>query len=922
MSQTATLRAATPRSTTMQMPALRAAIPRTLRFRTLHFKRQWPAPLACAVVTALLLLAPAPAHAAGESFGMSGLTASASSTQAGAHADVTTSFNLNTNAEGAPVEQLKDVEVELPAGLLGNVRSAPRCSAYDLAAVTCAAATQVGVLEPTFFIEGSTTRGPLPIYNVTPQAGHLATIAVWVLLFSFDINIDVRRDGSYALTAKIKDLSTLIPFVATSLTLWGVPADPSHDADRVGMPSVSGETPAGVAPTPFMTNPSDCSGGPLTTKVRIDSWERPGQFVEASATQPPPTGCERLRAHPTLSVQPDSTRADSPAGYDIDLKVPQNDDPYGLGTPFMRNMSFTLPSGASLSPAAAGGLEGCTDGQLAARSCPNGARIGSASIDSPLLSESLSGSIYLGTPTPTDAYRIFVLTAGSGVTLPLVGHVHTDPETGQLTTVIDQAPQQPFSAIHLHFNGGPGAALVNPGSCGPATTTALGEFYGGVSATMSAAFTVDADGRGGACPASAPFNPTFNAGTTSALAGGFSPLTLTVSREDGQQALSTITARFPQGLLGMLARVPVCGEPQASQGDCPQASSIGTTTVAAGSGAEPLYLSGSIYLTGPYEGAPFGAAIVVPVAAGPFNLGTLVLRARILVDPNDLHLTIASDPIPQILGGIPLRVRTVNLTIDRPGFIFNPTDCVRRTIAATLGSAQGSSVTAASPFQVGGCGSLPFAPKLTASTQAKSSSRGNGAGLDVKVAFPAGRHANIGDVSVVLPKHLLARLSTIQQACPIARFRANPAGCPSGSLVGASTVSTPVLAAPLTGPIYLVSHGRLSFPDLRMVLQGQGVSLNLTGLLQLSNSGIIRSSFAAVPDVPITSFELNLPRGPHSILAAHGSLCAEGLGLPYKITGQNGARVEHAARVTVTGCPRKYVVGAHAQSKPHRDIGR
>jgi hypothetical protein len=872
------------------------------------------------MVAALLLMAPTAANAATPGFGISSFSTTASSTQAGAHADLTTSFTLNTNAEGEPVDQVKDVEVELPSGVIGNPLSVPRCSAFDYASLRCTPATQVGVIEPTLVFPGGEgnppqiTSGPLALYNVQPQPGHVATFEVFGLLFSIMINVDVRNDGSYALTANIHDLTTLIPISATSIHLWGVPADPSHEFERRPEEFSLSEkgAPAGVAPTPFMTNPSDCSSGPLTSRVRVDSWQHPGTFVSATTTQPAPTGCDRLRAAPTVVVTPDTTRQDSPAGYDIDLKVPQNEDPYGLGTPFMQKLSFALPLGTSLSPAAAGGLEACSDTQFAGDDCPDGSRIGTTSITSPVLPEQLTGSIYLGTPTPSQPYRIFMVASGSTVTIPLAGSIQADPTTGQLTTVFENLPQEPFSEIHLHFNGGATAALVNPASCGPATTSVQADFDGGLTTALTSTFTVDADGHGGACPSNAPFAPTFSAGTTSPLAGGFSPLTMTVSREDGQQPLSTISAQLPPGLLGMLARVPACGEPQAAQGNCPQAALIGTTTVAAGAGAQPLYLSGSIYLTAPYEGAPFGAAIVVPLTAGPFSLGTLVLRTRILVDPSNLQLTIASDPIPQIVNGIPLRVRTVNLTINRQGFIFNPTDCLPHAITATLGSTTGASVTASSPFQVGGCPGLPFGPKLSASTQAKASSRGNGAGLNLKVSFPTGTHANIKAVSFTMPKHLLARLTTIQQACTVARFTANPASCPSGSLVGSGAVSTPVLNSLLTGPIYLVSHGRAAFPDLRMVLQGEGISLDLNGTLQLSDNGTIKSAFGSVPDVPINSFTLSLPEGPHSALASNGSLCAQSLSAPYTISGQNGAQVTHTAKVAVAGCQRRHTASRHA----------
>jgi hypothetical protein len=369
-------------------------------------------------------------------------------------------------------------------------------------------------------------------------------------------------------------------------------------------------------------------------------------------------------------------------------------------------------------------------------------------------------------------------------------------------------------------------------------------------------------------------------------------------------------------LLGVLKSVPLCGEPQASQGACGQESLIGHTTVGAGVGPDPFFLGGQVFLTGPYKGAPFGLSIVVPAVAGPFNLGTVVVRAAINVDPTTTALTVSSDPLPSILQGIPLAIRTVNVTVDRPGFIFNPTDCEPLTLTGTLTSTQGASSAVSSRFQAANCAALAFNPVFSVSSSAKTS-RANGAALDVKVSYPSGAQANIHSVAVTLPKQLPARLSTIQQACPEAVFNANPASCDEGSNIGVGTAVTPILKNPLTGPAYLVSHGGAAFPDIDVVLQGEGITLVLTGHVNISKAGITSASFFAVPDAPIGSFELNLPEGPHSGLSAVGSLCASPLTMPTTITGQNGAVITQTTKIKVTGCgPTKKK--HKAKKKKHR----
>jgi hypothetical protein len=489
--------------------------------------------------------------------------------------------------------------------------------------------------------------------------------------------------------------------------------------------------------------------------------------------------------------------------------------------------------------------------------------------------------------------------------------VHLDEATGQLTTTFSETPDLPFSDLKMVLEGGPQGALVTPGACGVFTTSAdftpwSSPFIPG--AVWSSSFGIESGAGGSSCGSLSSFAPSFTAGTTDNQAGAFSPFGVTFSRQDGEQDVGGVQVTTPPGLLGVLKGVERCGEPQASQGTCGAGSLVGHTTVAAGAGPDPLYVQGGqVFLTGPYKGAPFGLSIVVPAVAGPFNLGNVVVRAAIGIDPHTAQITVSSDPLPTILDGVPLQIKTVNVSIDRAGFIFNPTNCEQLSVGGSLTSTQGASEGVSSRFQAANCTALPFDPLFAVSTRAVTSKK-DGASLTVKGSLTAGE-ANIRSVAVTLPKQLPARLTTIQQACIAAVFAANPAGCPAGSNIGTATASTPILASTLTGPVYLVSHGGAAFPDVVAILQGEGATVDLVGSIDIKH-GVTSSTFASVPDAPIASFQLNLPEGPHSGLAAvvpaknRGSLCGQTLTMPFTITGQNGAVVKQPVKIAVTSCPR------------------
>lgn len=701
-----------------------------------------------------------------------------------------------------------------------------------------------------------------------------------------------------------------IGLIGNTLTLWGSPADPSHNARRVCVGS-SCESVGQVKP--LLTNPRSCGQGQSLGLI-ADSWKGEGftgsfPITDDREQQSVIGGCERLSFAPTLKVRPDTTVADSPSGLDVDLHIPQVEASETLAEADLRDATVTLPAGMAVSPSAANRLQACGLGQIGlenanAPSCPDASKVGTVEVVTPLLPVPLSGAVYLAQQNSNpfgSLIALYLSVEGSGVLVKLAGEVSLDPVTGRLTTTFKSNPQLPFSDLKLHFFGGPRAALVSPPSCGTfQTTSTLTTWAGLAPATPSDAFSIGSNCADG-------FAPSFVAGATNNQAAGYSPFTVTFARNDGEQRLSSATVTMPPGLLGVIKSVPRCGEPEATNGTCGEASLIGHTTVSAGPGTEPFSIGGSVYLTGPYKGAPFGLSIVTHVLAGPFDLGDVIVRAAVSLDPHTAQVTATADPFPTILDGIPLDIRSISVAIDRPGFIFNPTNCSALSVAGTITSTSGTAVPASTPFHAANCANLPFNPGFTALTVAKTSKL-NGASLHVKVTSTSGQ-ADIAKVHVSLPKQLPSRLTTLHKACIAAIFNANPASCPPGAVVGSASVVTQLLAQPLVGPAYLVSNAGASFPDLVMVLQGEGVTLELVGNTDIKK-GITSSTFNAVPDAPFTSFNLILPQGPDSLLAAYGSLCKSALAMPTLLTGQNGAVSTRSTKIAVSGCPR-----AHAKKK-------
>jgi hypothetical protein len=906
-------------------------------------------------------------------------------TQAGGHPySFTTLVELNHHLDTDPTDIfvrfgagqvpdggiLKDIIVDSPPGLVGNPAIVPHCSMAQLSGggpinalgigsePTCPIDSQVGVISLKDQSNGPFrffALGTFPVYNMVPPPNAPARFGFQLLGTTIVLDASIRNGGDFGVTVTSHDIAAAFRLWSAELTLWGVPADPSHDPQRCdygeggffgecegGSGSSSGPHHAGVPPRAFLTLPTSCpaEGAGLEMRARTDSWEHPDVFATASLmTHLPPyfaengevgapqgtTDCGRVPFNPSISVQPTNHEADTPTGLDVEISLPQEGllNPTGVATADVQKAVVTLPAGESISPSAADGLGACTSEEIGLTTgepakCPDSSKLGTVEVETPLLEQPLKGSIFLGKPEcgPCKVaddlagrmVKIYIVPEGSGVILKLAGRVELDPETGRIVTTFDDNPQLPFSHFRIDFKAGPRSPLVNPHTCGTYETVAqFTPWSGNPPVTVGDAFQITSGPEGKPCPTSSsqPFSPSFVAGTVNNQAGAFTPMQVTFSRGDGEQQLGRVSLNMAPGVLGSLAGLPLCAEPQASQGTCPAESQIGTLTVGAGAGANPFYVyGGKVYLTTAYKTGSFGLSIVVPAIAGPFNLGTVVVRGSVNVDPHTAELNVTTDPLPTILDGIPLDLRVVNVNVDRPRFVFNPTNCDPLSLTGTLTGGLGAAAPFGEPFQVTNCRILGFKPSFKVATDGKTS-RANGASLDVTVRYPAGsmgKQANIARVKVELPKQLPSRLETLQKACPAEIFDKDPAQCPVASKIGTAVVHTQILPVQFAGPMYFVSHGGQAFPDLVIVLQGYGVTEYVVGTTFISKAGITSTTFNTVPDVPFESFELKLPQGRNSALAANGNLCTSRLRMPTLLIAQDGEVIRQSTPIAVHGC--------------------
>jgi len=857
-------------------------------------------------------------------------------TQAGGHPDLSTSFKLQNDANDAA----RNVAFEAPQGIFGNPNAISRCSAADFALSECSVNSQAGVMTVRGEYEGNPEFlfGTAPIYNMVPQAIETArfNVVVPVIKLTIAIPVEVRTAEDYGLRFTVSEISQAMPVHSADLTFWGMPADSIHDAERFPKGS-PGKAPgcaeledtscmtgaeASLAIKPLIDNPTLCTGEPLLTELVVESYAEPDELAEAISDYPATTGCEKLTFSPVLSANLTTTMADSPSGLDLGFRVPQTLGVTPTGSS-LRSATVTMPVGLSINPDAADGQTACSDAQAnfdseGPANCPDESKIGTAEIGTPALDGPLTGAIYIGEPKPGAQYRLLLVLNGFGINAKLVGIVRPHPVTGQLSVFFEELPQVPFESFDVHLFSSNRGLMATPTVCTLYRVDARFVPWNSVLASQTSEqfLNIEAGPNGTKCPGPIrPFSPRLVAGTTNPLAGGFSNFHLKLDRDDGDQFLGDLTFRMPPGFTGDLRGIPYCPEgaiaaavqksgiAERAVASCPAASQIGTSNVAAGPGQTPFNAVGKMYFAGPLKGAPLSLVAITPALAGPYDYGNVVVRVALHINPRTAQVSAISDRMPQIIGGIPIRMRSIRVNIDRERFTINPTNCSQFTVDSQGIGDQNSVTDFSSPFHAVNCGSLGFKPKMNVRYLGKrnQTQRGDNPRLRFDLRTRNG-DANLKSVAVTLPKSFAIDQTHLFNICAKSQLEAEL--CRGRQAMGYVKVWTPLLDQPLEGPAYAVSgYGKL--PRLAFVLAGQ-VMLIPQAESKSVNKGHLKTTVPVIPDAPVGHFRLTLLGGNKGYLVNSRDLCAAGAGrLTVRYNGQNGKRRTQRVRPNLPCGKRK-----------------
>lgn len=877
---------------------------------------------ACAAATLAIMsfYLPPGALAAPSDFGVASVEASLSTNQAGAHPDFTSEFEVTTdpgseeNVFGLkrPYGVTRNVTVSLPPGLIANPNAVEQCTVAQLESAVlpdgegCPNASQVGVVH--FYAYLLTQAFTEPLYMMTPPADGSSVARLGFIGATFPIYIEagLRSEGNYGVDASVMGASGQQEVVKVETMVWGVPAAKAHDQERCtpleafhGC-TISAKRPPGGPLKALTANPTRC-GATLELSVQVESYA--GVKGTGSTSLPEIEGCNSISFSPAFNLTPTSRAAAEPTGLDAELTMPQAGEivPEGkeatssLSTSHMRYATVTLPKGMTIASGAGDGLAACSAtevgiGTREASHCPNAAKIASVQISSPALSRTIEGAVYQRTPVKGNLFGVWLVADELGLHLKLPGEVHADPVSGQLSTSFEGTPateglpQAPVSSFKLHFFSGPRAPLAAPRKCGTYYAHYVFTPWSGRPAKEGdAPMTFDQGCNTGG------FDPTLQVGSANPLAGAFSEFLTTIALPSGQQNPQGLSVTLPPGVLAKLAGVGLCEGAQAQSGDCPASALVGHGTVAAGPGPSPLWLPQpgkdpiNAYLSGPYKGAPYSLVVRSPAQAGPFDLGTIVTRAGIYVDPETAHATVISDPLPQILEGVPIDYRTIHVAVDRPNFALNPTGCTEKQAKATLTSTEGATATVSAPYRVGGCKALDFKPSLAIQLKG-GTKRGAHPALKATLKARPG-DANIARAQAALPHSEFLDQAHIRTICTRVQFAAN--ACPAAAIYGKARAFTPLLDQPLEGPVYLRSSSH-ELPDMVVALKGQ-VDFDAVARIDSVNGGI-RSTFEGVPDAPITKFVLEMQGGKKGLLVNSRNLCKGQAHAEVKLAAHSGAK--------------------------------
>ncbi len=847
-----------------------------------------------------------------------------------------------------PDQNAKDFLIKLPVGFAGSVVGIPRCPSEDFAVENpderpeCANDTAVGAARSS--VMAAPTGAVSPVYNLVPPPGTVAKLGFWAKTVPVTIEVGVENKAPYRVSTGAVHISNASNVFRSKIQIWGVPAAAVHDplrgrclaaagGDYDTFPS-KGICPSDAPEVPFLTLPRSCQG-PLSTTYASDSWQNPGalladgtpdladpDWLTGSAEAPAMEGCSELEFGPTIAAGGTAPAAESPSGLDFDLNVedPGLTDPEGRAASDIEKATVTLPQGFTTNPSVAVGLGACSQARYNAErlafdptvGCPNEAKVGEVEVTSPLIEQTLHGQIYVAKQGDNPfnsllALYMIIRDEELGILIRQPLKVEPDPQTGQLRTTVSEIPQLPFSNFHLHFRDGQRAPLITPATCGDYEVSAdLTPYADGVAPVhRSANLAISSGASGGACaadPAALPATTSFTAGTLDSTAGAYSPFVLRLSRPDGSQQLSRISTTLPQGLLGKLAGIGYCpeagiaqaasrsGEGQGAQEiadpSCPASSEVGKVSVASGAGTEPLQVDGRAYLAGPYKGAPLSLAIITPAIAGPFDLGVVAVRTALQVNPVTAQIDAVSDPIPTILHGLPLVVRSIEVAMNRPQFTLNPSGCEPKSITASATTTLGTVATLGEYFQASRCEALKFKPKLALTLKGATRRSGHPA-LKAVLTYPKkGAYSNIARAQVGLPPTEFLDQGNIRSTCTQPNLKAGT--CPKKSIYGKARAWSPLLDKPLEGPVYLgVGYGH-ELPDLVADLDGQ-IRVLLNGKVDTTKAKGLRNTFEVVPDAPVSKFVLELQGGPKKGLIENSeNLCNRPQKAATRFTAHNG----------------------------------
>ncbi|MFL5898195.1 MAG: hypothetical protein ACJ76D_06980 [Solirubrobacterales bacterium] len=857
-----------------------------------------------------------------EKYAIESASASLASNQAGAHADLTIGFAL-TEESGQPYAQTRNLEFKLPPGMIGNPQVVHPCTIEDFGNIAkeshCPPSSQVGIAKVKV---GGVLNKTLfqPLYNIVPPengdaVARLGFFATGQAPTFANVSIDPI---DYSVVTTVEGIPSLAFLVSTVTTLWAVPADPVHDLERL-TPKEAEEGKVLVEPRSvevaekaFLTNPTNCDPAGML-RITATSYELPGAPSSKDASFPQMGGCTKLAFEPVFTAVPTNPEAFAPTGLNTELRMPQNEVPNGRATSTLRSAKVSLPPGFTVNPAAGDGQQACSSeqvhvGKALGAACPDASKVGSIEADVPALARPLRGSVYLRTPEPGHLFRLWLVADEQGVHLKLPAEIELNPVTGQISTVVSGLsslgglPQVPVADLKLNVFGGPRAPVATPG-CGTYQTSFRFAPWSGTPAVEGQTPMQITSGcnKGG-------FSPSLLAGTLNTGAGEFSPFTMTLSRSDGEGNPQTLALHLPQGLLAKLGGVPLCPDSAAASGACPAGSRIGGLAASAGVGGAPLWIPQpgkaptAIYLAGPYKGAPYSVVAVVPAQAGPFDLGTVVNRSAIFVDPETALATIKTDPLPQILEGVPVSYRTLHVDVDRKDFTLNPTDCSRKKIRAIVTAADGRGDEPTSPFQATNCAKLAYKPKLKLSFRGSTKRTGHPA---LEAVLTQKHHqANTSSATVILPASEFIDQAHISNPCTRVQFNAE--ACPKGSVLGTAKAITPLFDRPLKGKVYFRSNGgERELPDIVADLRGP-IHVTLVGFIDSvhrkgSESSRVRTRFVNVPDAPVSRFTMSLYGGQRGLLVNSHNLCERKRRVSLDFEAQNG-RVKHATPVIATSC--------------------